>query len=632
MAGSNEMLFALRANAGPLEGAVFPLSTGEVTIGRDPANTVPVLSGSASRFHCRLEWSGASWRVIDLQARNRTRVNGEPIEEHVLASGDRIGVGAAMFVFAAEAPAVTGLVDETILERGASGFFDLALSGKLSADERTLTSLNALLRVSHAIHGARGFDALERQVLESLLEVSGAGQAAILIGENGLDPHSPARGLRRGEDGLSPLTISRTIVERVLRDGIAISSNNVLDESQFAQAESLISSGVRSVLAAPLSARGETIGVLYLDAVRPRAPFDEPMLQLISAVANIVALAADHARYQQALEEENGRLRNEIAVEREHDLVGESPHLQEISQAIMRVAPNDTTVLIQGESGTGKELVARAIHRASLRAQKPFAAINCAALAETLLESELFGHEKGSFTSATVQKKGKFEAAEGGTVFLDEIGEMPPLLQAKLLRVLQERECERVGGTKAIKLDIRLIAATNRDLREMSKTGGFRADLYYRIHVVEIKTPALRDRKADIPLLAEHFAAKYAVRVKRPILGVSPQARQRLVQYDWPGNVRELENAIERAAVLGASEWIQPDDLPESVLEGTSPEAGASITLYDRLRDAKRDIVLDALAETGGNFTRAGELLGVHANHLHRLVRTLGIEPKKLPA
>ena len=196
--------------------------------------------------------------------------------------------------------------------------------------------------------------------------------------------------------------------------------------------------------------------------------------------------------------------------------------------------------------------------------------------------------------------------------------------------MLQERECERVGGTRTIKLDIRLIAATNRDLREMSKTGGFRADLYYRINVVGIKTPALRERKPDIPLLAAHFAVKYAARVKRTILGISPQARQRLMQYDWPGNVRELENAIERAAVLGASEWIQPDDLPESVLEGTSPEAGASITLYDRLRDAKREIVVDALKQTSGNFTQAGELLGVHANHLHRLVRTLGIDSKKM--
>jgi Nif-specific regulatory protein len=622
------MAFSLRATAGPLEGSVFPLAAGgEVTIGRDPGNSLPVLSPSVSRFHCRVEPSGTSWRIVDLQARNRTRVNGEPVESHVLAPGDRIGIGTSVFVFSASTDS-SASGDETVLERGASGYFDLALAGRLPADERTLACLNALLRVSHAIHGARGFDALENQVLETLLEITPADHVAILIGGNGLDGLGPARGLARGEEGLRAFTPSRTIVERVLRDGVAIASNNVLDEDQLSASQSLIASGVRSVVAAPLGIRGETIGMLYLDALRPKAPFDEPMLQLISAVANIVALAADHARYQQWLEEENGRLRGEIEVA--HNLVGESPRLQEVSNAIARVAPSDTTVLIQGESGTGKELVARAIHRASPRAQKLFCAINCAALTETLLESELFGHEKGAFTGATAQKKGKLEVAEGGTVFLDEIGEMSPVLQAKLLRVLQERECERVGGTRPIKLDIRLIAATNRDLKEMAKSGAFRADLYYRINVIAIRTPPLRERKPDIPLLAEHFTRRYAARVKRNILGISPQARQRLMQYDWPGNVRELENAIERAAVLGASEWIQPDDLPESVLEGTSPETGASVTLYDRLRDAKRDIVIDALKQTGGNFTHAGELLGVHANHLHRLVRTLGIDTRKL--
>ena len=623
------MAFSLRATSGPLEGKVFPLGSGEATIGRDPANTVAVLSASVSRFHCRLEPAGHSWRVVDLKARNRTRVNGDPVEDQVLAPGDRIGIGTSNFVFAADAVATPGSADETILERGASGFFDLALAGQLPRDERTLAGLNALLRVSHAIHGARGLESLERQVLETLLEISPADQVAILLGENGLGGGA-ARGLVRGEEGMRIITPSRTIVDRVLRDGIAISSNDIGGESQFAAAESLIAPGVRSVLAAPLIVRGETVGVLYLAAFLPRTPFDNPMLQLVSAVGNIVALAADHARYQQWLENENGRLRSEIEVD--HQLVGESPRLKEISAAIARVAPSDSTVLVQGESGTGKELVARAIHRASPRAAKSFMAINCAALTETLLESELFGHEKGAFTGATSQKKGKFEAAEGGTVFLDEIGEMSPMLQAKLLRVLQERECERVGGNKTIKLDIRLIAATNRDLREMSKSGAFRPDLYYRINVIAIKTPALRERRTDIPLLADHFAVKHAALVKRSILGIAPQARRRLMQYDWPGNVRELENAIERAVVLGSAEWIQPADLPESILECTSPETGStSITLNDRLRDAKRAIVIDALERTGGNFTHAGELLGVHANHLHRLVRSLEIDTRKLP-
>ena len=221
-----------------------------------------------------------------------------------------------------------------------------------------------------------------------------------------------------------------------------------------------------------------------------------------------------------------------------------------------RVAPTDATVLIEGESGTGKELVARAIHRNSRRAENAFVAINCAAIAENLLESELFGHEKGSFTGAFAQKKGKIELAEGGTLFFDEIGELRPELQAKLLRVLQEKEFERVGGTKAISLDARLIAATNKNLAQAVERGEFRKDLYYRLNVVTLAMPALRDRPEDIPLLAEHFLIKVSRKCKKRIDGFSDEARLCLQRYDWPGNVRELENAIERAVVLGSGELI----------------------------------------------------------------------------
>ena len=265
------------------------------------------------------------------------------------------------------------------------------------------------------------------------------------------------------------------------------------------------------------------MGVIYLDASNPDAHFDENHLQLLTAIGSIAAAALDNARRMESLEQENRRLQDEISLE--HNMVGDSPRMRDVYQFIARVAPRDITVLIFGESGTGKELVARAIHRTSSRANKPCVAINCAALAENLLESELFGHEKGAFTGAIAQKKGKLEVAEGGTVFLDEIGELAPLLQAKLLRVLQEREFERVGGTRTIKLDVRLIAATNRDLEEEVKKGRFREDLFYRLNVVSLRMPALRERREDIPLLASYFAAKFSQRSNRPVLGVSPQAR-----------------------------------------------------------------------------------------------------------
>jgi Nif-specific regulatory protein len=303
--------------------------------------------------------------------------------------------------------------------------------------------------------------------------------------------------------------------------------------------------------------------------------------------------------------------------------------MREVYQFINRVAPKDTTVLIFGESGTGKELVARAIHRNSSRANKPCVAINCAALAETLLESELFGHEKGAFTGAIAQKKGKLEIADGGTVFLDEIGELAPLLQAKLLRVLQEREFERVGGTRTIKLDVRLVAATNRDLEDEVKKGHFREDLFYRLNVVSLRMPALRERREDIGLLASYFAAKYAKRANRNVLGISPQARAFLLNYDWPGNVRELENAIERAVVLGSSDLILPEDLPEVILEKTEPSAEITLVnaFHDAVRDAKKQVIITAVETAGGNYTEAARILGLHPNYLHRLIRNLNLRP-----
>src|SRR6185503_14792903 len=253
--------------------------------------------------------------------------------------------------------------------------------------------------------------------------------------------------------------------------------------------------------------------------------------------------------------------------ELDHQMIGESEPMGKVLNLISRVAPSSSTVLLLGESGTGKELAARALHRNSPRADKPLVAINCATLVESLLESELFGHEKGAFTGAIYQKRGKLELAEGGTIFFDEVGELSPAIQAKLLRVLQEREFERVGGTQTIKVDVRAIAATNRNLKAEMKAGKFREDLYYRLNVVPIPMPTLRERREDISLLANYFVAEFSNKCKRRVTGISPEARRLLCAYDWPGNVRELENAIERAVVIGQTDLIMPEDLPETIFE-----------------------------------------------------------------
>jgi len=296
-----------------------------------------------------------------------------------------------------------------------------------------------------------------------------------------------------------------------------------------------------------------------------------------------------------------------------------------VEEFISRVAKSESTVLIRGESGTGKEVVARAIHQKSPRVDRPFVAINCAAIPETLFESELFGYEKGAFTGAAGMRKGKLEAAGEGTLFLDEIGELPSPMQAKLLRVLQQKEFERVGGTHTIPLKARVLAATNKNLEQAIKSGEFRQDLYYRLNVVSVHVPPLREHREDISLLALYFAAKYAEKSKRPFKGISLEARRLLMGYSWPGNVRELENAIEHAIVLGLTEEILPEDLPEGMLEEQSG-ALTGARYHAAVNEARRELIRNALGEAKGSVSEAARLLGIHPKYLHRLVRNLNLK------
>jgi Nif-specific regulatory protein len=565
-------------------------------------------------------------------------VNGVPVTERTLVSGDEIKIGNSLFIFvlpeAENATRVSKAVEFDKADAGAGSTVILRKQDarylrdlqNIETNSRTLGDLNALLLISKAVNSVRGLEALEKQLLESIFTVAPADRAAILLCDHGTEEWSSVFGWDRRAGPNQAVQVSRTIVTQVLSDGVAVLSNDVPTDDSFSDTDSIIERRIRSVLAVPLEVFDRIMGVIYLDASNPEARFDENHLQLLTAIGSIAASALDNARRMESLEQENRRLQDEISLE--HNMVGDSPRMRDVYQFIARVAPRDITVLIFGESGTGKELVARAIHRTSGRANKPCVAINCAALAETLLESELFGHEKGAFTGAIAQKKGKLEIAEGGTVFLDEIGELAPLLQAKLLRVLQEREFERVGGTRTIKLDVRLVTATNRDLEEEVKKGRFREDLFYRLNVVSLRMPALRERREDIPLLASYFAAKFSQRSNRPVLGVSPHARTCLVNYDWPGNVRELENAIERAVVLGSADMILPEDLPEAVLE-KAESAGASMTAFhDSLREAKKQLILNAFEQAQGSYTEAAKLLGLHPNYLHRLIRNLNMKPQ----
>ncbi|MFQ5930382.1 MAG: sigma 54-interacting transcriptional regulator [Acidobacteriota bacterium] len=629
----------IAAVQGPLKGQTLSIIEEEVSIGREASNSLCINDPRISRRHSLIERKGDRFKISDLDSTNGTFINGVPIKERFLDHGDRISIGGSLLLFllTEEQPFVSSAVqldegDQTFqftaqLRQEESLYLQQGdplqwhLPGHLPA-ERMARDLHALLKISTTINSVRGLEPLLKQLLELVFEVVPGERGAILIGEEG-ENYSLALGWDRLSGTERAIRVSRTIVDRVFREGSAILCNQIRAEEALRDAQSLADSGAQSVLCVPLQLFNRIIGVIYIETTNSLIPFDEDHLQFLTATAAAAAVALENARHVEWLEGENRRLQADINIE--HSMVGESSAMGKVYEFIAKVAPTDSTVLIAGENGTGKELVARAIHQNSPRSEKPFVAINCAALQESLLESELFGHKKGAFTGAIKEKKGKLEIANGGTVLLDEVGDLAPALQAKLLRVLQEHELERVGGTRPIKVNIRLIAATNRNLEEAITEGTFRQDLYYRLNVVSLTMPLLRERREDIPLLAHHFAAKYSKKCNRPVVGISPEARELLMSYSWPGNVRELENAIERAVVLGTSDVILPEELPESLLE---TEAAVTIpnTYHEALRERKKELILNALKRAEGNYTEAAKLLDLHPNYLHRLIGNLDLK------
>ncbi len=623
--------------SGPLKDSTISLSEAEITVGREASNGIAVMDPSVSRKHFLLRGQEGKFQLRDLGSRNGTLVNGGAVQEHWLKHGDEIASGDSSFLFLLEdedfAP-VLGRVEFDENQRSAETTVihprDVVylqpdrLMRELPANSQTARNLNALLKISRIVHAIRDLDELQGQLLDLIFEVVPAGRGAILLADSE-GQHFNSTFARTRQPGAAPaVKVSRTIARQVLEQGIAILGTDVPSSGSLREIQSLAASQVRSLLCVPLTVFQRVIGCIYLDSNNFGSRLQEDHLQLVAAVAGISAVALENARRLQWLEQENERLTVEITQER--SLVGESVHMKNIYQFLKRVAPADSTVLIEGESGTGKELAARAIHRNSPRANKPFMAINCAAIPETLLESDLFGHERGAFTGAAGLKRGRLEIADSGVVFLDEIGELAPALQVKLLRVLQEHEFERVGGTHPIKVDIRVIAATNRNLDQAVREGAFRRDLYYRLAVLKVTMPSLRERREDIPMLARHFVQKHAKRCRVKPRPISREALSCMVNYDWPGNVRELENAIERALVLGNSDMILPEDLPESLLERTPPPEMTEAKYHAAVKELKKQLILDAVEQTHGSYADAARILGVHPNYLHRLIRNLELK------
>jgi Nif-specific regulatory protein len=629
--------------SGPLKGTTIPLVDAETIIGREPTNRVALNDPLVSRKHCAIRNADGKLQVRDLESLNGTLINGVPTREKALEHGDRIKIGGSQFIYLEHGndsvtmvPLTDSFEDQFVtsitvkIDTEDSVFLQPdRVAETLPPNARLARDLAAVLRISTAINVIKKAEELQTRVLEMIFEVMPVQRGAILLTLDNSEEFVSGTYRERDSDSAEPFRITRTIVRRAFREGVAVIANDILTDKEIQPTESLVASQIRSLLCVPLMVFGTKLGVIYADTTHPGVELDEHHLHLLTAIASITAVALEHVRYVEWLEGENQRLQDEINIE--HDMVGDSPRMREVYQFVSKVADKDSTVLIRGESGTGKELVARAIHRNSKRAGRAFVAINCAALTESLLESELFGHERGAFTHAINQKKGKIEIADGGTLFLDEIGELALQSQAKLLRVLQQREFERVGGTRPIKVDIRLIAATNRDLDEAIRAGQFRTDLYYRLNVVSLTLPSLRERREDIPLLATYFAQKYSVEANRPVAGISREAHALLKKYDWPGNVRELENALERAVVLGSSEHIRPEDLPESLVETNLPSESGILRYHEAVNSLKRQVILRALDQAGGSFTEAAKLLDLHPNYLHRLVRNMDLRKNLRP-
>ena len=584
-----------------------------VSIGRDEHNLVAIPDPGLSRRHCAIEMTDQQFVLRDLDSKNGVFVNGCPISERRLVDGDQIRIGdSAMVVMLPPddvAPRATDsdvtfvetpfpTTSMVVMEGARRRYYDEQAADRDAA--RAMRDLALLFRLSDVVQTITTLDSLYDALLQHALEVGHADGASILMASPADEALMVASS--RAVAGKS-VTISRAVAEQAITDHAAVSASDA------------------ATVCVPLVGSGTARGALCLNPAGA-ARFADEDLRLLAAMGSIGGLALQRIRHLEWINGENARLRQDAAIE--HSLVGESAAIKSVHRFIAKVAPTDATVLLRGESGTGKELVAHAIHHNSSRANGPFVAINCAALPEALLESELFGHERGAFTGAISQQRGRLEMADRGTVFLDEVGELAPPLQAKLLRVLQDQVVERVGARRGIKIDVRVIAATNRDLESAIAGSAFRKDLYYRLNVVSVTIPALRDRRDDLPLLAAYFVRKHSASCKRPVRGISPEARTLLTRYEWPGNVRELSNAIERAVVLGSTDLILAEDLPEAIVESAYADNAAE-GFHGQVAAAKRELISGALARHGGNVAATARELDLQPTYLHRLIRNLGI-------
>ncbi|MCK6536230.1 MAG: sigma 54-interacting transcriptional regulator [Polyangiaceae bacterium] len=640
---------------GGSKGRVLEPEGDVIRIGRSQSNELELSEAHVSAEHARLVVGAERVTLEDLRSTNGTAivrgsqriVLGDSTSlRTVLESGDVLELG--------------GTVDEGThvrIELGAErepahvvSIRPIAeLPGVTASPERNTGVLATLFRVEKAIGGAPDLDGVLIAVADAALELVPTATHATLVLRDDIDAETDrdeagyvpvltrVRGAAgRGEAPPGPVAVTRSVFRKVVRERAAVLAADAPSESF--SSESLLGASIRSTIGVPLWKGDEILGVVQVDNRATPGMFDSADLEALGVLAASSSLAIANARLVRRLRaaEEQLQKENTFLKGRERakssgatEIIGQSRAMRDLLTQLDKVVDTRVTVLIEGETGTGKELIASAVHYRSRRRGKLFVAQNCAALPENLLESELFGHKRGSFTGATEEKRGLFDVADGGTLFLDEVTEMPLALQAKLLRVLQEGEIRPVGATHTKIVDVRIVAACNRNLEKEVEGGRFRQDLYYRLKVFPIRVPPLRERRDDVPLLAGHFLQKYSREVGRPVAGFAQGTMELLMSYEWPGNVRELENEVQRLVIqVDAGAFITPDLLSPRVrqMEATIAHAGAvKGTLKEMVEQVEKYFILETLREHGNNKTSAAKTLGITREGLHKKLKQLGI-------
>jgi transcriptional regulator with GAF, ATPase, and Fis domain len=592
----------------------IPIFKSHTTIGADPESDVVVAGLSPSAAH--IAWDGQTFTIASSDKKDML-VGGKTVRKQVLVDGEDIVIGSARFRF---------LVDDRPpapkAEKSAAPSADVAAWRRLVAFSRRLgeagefsTLLEHLMdEVIALTHADKGF-----LVLIDPTEATGEGAVDV----RGTPRVRMARNLKGENLDEAVAQLSDSILRRVLETGQPVVVSDALTSTEFNSSLSVVSLKLTSVMCVPLVRVGEkrakdgfadnVIGAIYVGNNAVKALFDEASLEVLTLFASQASLLVQNALAINALTVEKDSLKGELEKSRYGEIIGACDGMREVFKKIEKVARADISVLITGETGTGKELIAREIHKRGGRAKGPLVVINCGAIPENLMESELFGHVKGAFTGAIATRPGRFQAAHGGTLFLDEIGEMPLHLQVKILRALQERQVTKVGDTKSETVDIRVVAATHRNLEQMVKEGTFREDLYYRLNVVQIHLPPLRDRGDDVVVIANYLLKKYADEQKLKIKGFTPKALVALRRYPWPGNIRQLENRLKRAVVLCDGQYLGPDDL-----DIVAEDLEDILPLADALERFRRRYIDEALERNGGNRTKTARELGVDPRTVFR--------------